>query len=132
PLPPPLSSPSKGPKTFPNLLWWDKFCPILVAAVLWSSLGAEAQEPIIVIGTNTYSAYRTDLAPGAWVYVDADSAGVTPVRAMQRSLGYREVDYKSAVYPTLYFNGATPTTNGATVTYDYTAQANNTPNLVGF
>jgi len=100
-------------------------CALLVAA---HSL---AQDPIILVGTTNYSAFRADLAPGSWVYVDADSAGATPVRAMQRSLGYREVDYKSAVYPTLYFSAVTPTTNGATVTYDYTAQANKT-NLVGF
>src|SRR6266567_4301655 len=92
---------------------------ILVAAnALWLSTRAGAQEPVLIVSTNTYSAYRADLAPGAWVYVDADSAGATPVRAMQRSLGYREVDYKSAVYPTLYFSAVTPTTNGATVTYD--------------
>src|SRR5437762_3229375 len=117
-LPPSLLSPLNRAKTFPNVFRWDRFCPILVAATLLSSLRAEAQEPVIVVGTNTYSAYRADLAPGAWVYVDADSAGATPVRAMQRALGYREVEYKSAVYPTLYFNAITPATNGAIVTYD--------------
>jgi len=106
---------------------------ILIAAnALWLSTPTHAEEPVIVVGTNTYSAYRTDLAPAAWVYVDADSAGATPVRAMQRALGYREVDYKSVLPGTLYFNQVTPTTNGTTVTYYYTAQLNKATNLVGF
>src|SRR5439155_11730659 len=90
-----------------------------------------AREPLILVGTNHYHPFRTDLAPGMWVYVDADPAGATPVRTMQRSLGYREVDYKSAVFLTLSFGAATATTNGVLVTYDYSAQTNKT-DLVGY
>ena len=100
-------------------------CALLVASQ------AHADDPVIRISTTNYQAYRTSRAAGDWVYVDADSAGETPVRAMQRSLGYREVDYKSAVYPMLHFSAVVPTTNGTTVTYDYSAQANKT-NLAGF
>src|SRR5258706_5391250 len=78
---------------------------ILVAAnALWLSTQAHAEDPIIVVGTNTYSAYRTDLAPAAWVYVDADSAGATPVRAMPPALGHPEVDYKTVLARTRYFS----------------------------
>ena len=87
--------------------------------------------PIILVGTNSYSGFRPDLAGGAWVYVDADPAAGSPVRATQRSLGYREVDYKSQVPATLFFSAVSATTNSGVVTYDYTAQANKT-NLVGF
>ena len=111
----------------------QRFASILsVSCALFVSAQALAQAPFIQVSNNTYAAYSTDLTNGAWVYVDADSAGATPVRAMQRSLGYREVDYKSAVYPTLYFNQVAPVTNGATVTYDYTLQGSKGTNLVGF
>ena len=90
-----------------------------------------AEDPFVVVGTNKYSAFRPDLPRGGLVYVDADPAGATPVRATQRALGYREVDYKSAVYATLAFQAVAPTTRGMTVAYDYSAQANRT-NLVGF
>src|SRR5216117_1954695 len=85
----------------------------------------------IVVTTNTYNAFRTDLPSGAWVYVDADPAAGSPVRATQRCLGYREVEYKSKVFPTLAFNAVTPTTNSSVVAYDYSAQLNKT-NTVGF
>ena len=90
-----------------------------------------AQEPLILAGTNHYSAYRSDLAPGAAVYVDADPAGATPVRTMQRALGYREVDYKAALFSSLTFSAVPPTTNGGIVIYDYSGQTNKT-NLVGY
>lgn len=105
---------------------------LLAGLALLLAWSASAQAPFIQVSNNTYAAYSTDLTNNAWVYVDADSAGATPVRAMQRALGYREVDYKSAVYPTLYFNQVTPATNGATMTYDYTLQGSKTTNLVGF
>ena len=76
-------------------------CALLIAA------GAHAEDPVIRIGTTNYQAYRTSRAAGDWVYVDADSAGETPVRAMQRSLGYREVDYKSYVTVVPFVVGTT-------------------------
>lgn len=104
---------------------------LTAVGLLLLALQCLAQEPEIVVGTNRYSTYRTDLSPGSGVYLDADPDGSTPVRAMQRCLGYREVDYKSIVYPTLRFEPVTPSTNGTVVTYDYTAQAGRT-NLVGY
>lgn len=89
------------------------------------------QAAVIQVGANTYSAYDTTLTNGQWVYVDSDPAAGSPVRATQRSLGYREVDYKKQVPPTLFFNAVSPTTNNGVLVYDYTAQANTT-NLVGF
>src|SRR5262245_52244225 len=105
--------------------WWVVVCALFLAAHTF------ARDPFILVGTNKYSAFRTGLPRGAWIYVDADPAGATPLHATQRSLGYREVDYKSALYATLAFQAVTPTTNGVTVTYDYSAQANKT-NLLGF
>ena len=86
---------------------------------------------VVQVGANTYSAYDTTLTNGQWVYVDSDPAAGSPVRATQRSLGYREVDYKKQVPPTLFFSAVSPTTNSGVLVYDYTAQANST-NLVGF
>jgi phosphodiesterase/alkaline phosphatase D-like protein/2',3'-cyclic-nucleotide 2'-phosphodiesterase (5'-nucleotidase family) len=85
----------------------------------------------VKVGANLYSRFSTDLTPGSWVYIDADPLAKSPLRATQRSLGYREVTYKAAVYPTLTFNPVTPTTNGAVVTYDYSAQSAKTA-TVGF
>lgn len=85
----------------------------------------------IKVGANVYSRFSTDLTPGAWVYMDADPLAKSPLRATQRSLGYREVTYKAAVYPTLTFNPVTPATNGSVVTYDYSAQSAKTT-TVGF
>ena len=86
---------------------------------------------VIAVTNSTYFAYNTDLTPGTHVYVDADPAAGSPVRATQRSLGYREVDYKSAVPAILTFSPVAPTTNGTVVSYDYSAQADKT-NTIGF
>ena len=86
---------------------------------------------VIVVTNSTYFAYNTDLTPGTRVYVDSDPAAGSPVRATQRSLGYREVDYKSAVPATLTFSPVTPATNGTVVSYDYSAQFDKT-NTIGF
>jgi hypothetical protein len=89
------------------------------------------QDVLLVVSNNVYAAFRTDLTNGAWVYVDADIQAASVVRATQRALGYREVDYKSQVPGTLYFSQVTPTTNAGTITYDYSAQFDKT-NTVGF
>ena len=52
----------------------------------------------IVVNSNSYAPYYTDLQPGAPVYVDADPVAGSPVRGTQRALGYREVGYKSLVF----------------------------------
>ncbi len=104
------------------------FCGVLLSC---GQRMARGQAVTVVVTTNTYNAFRTDLPSGASVFVDADPAAGSPVRATQRCLGYREVQYKSAVFPTLAFSPVTPTTNGSVVTYDYSAQLNKT-NTVGF
>lgn len=86
----------------------------------------------LVVGTNTYAEFAPNLAPGAKVYLDADPLAGSPIRATQRSLGYREVDYKQLFFHTLYFNAVTPVTNQGIVTYDYSAQAATSTNLVGY
>lgn len=85
----------------------------------------------IVVTNRVYTGYRTDLAGGTYTYVDADPAASTPVRATQRCLGYREVDYKSIVPGTLFFTQVTPSTNDGVLTYDYSAYAAKT-NTIGF
>ena len=89
------------------------------------------QDVVIAVTNRIYSAYRTDLTAGTYTYLDCDPAAGSPVRASQRSLGYREVDYKGQVPPTLYFSQPAPTTNAYVVAYDYSAQSAKT-NQVGF
>ena len=100
-------------------------------ALLVSSLCAQAQDVFLKVGSNVYSAFSTSLTNGSWVYIDADPAADSPIRATQRSLGYREVDYKAAVYPTLSFAPVVPVTNNAQIVYDYSAQSAKTA-TVGF
>jgi len=122
------SAPDARPMEKPGI----RRIPALSLLCLLLAAAAQAQlTPVLQVGTNLYSPFSTGLAPGTFVYVDADPATATPLRASQRCLGYREVDYKSLVPATLYFSAATPATNGTIVSYDYTAQANKT-NLVGF
>jgi hypothetical protein len=85
----------------------------------------------IFVGSTIYSAYRPNLVPGTPVYVDADPDAGTPIRATQRSLGFREVIYKAAVSRALAFGPVSPSLVGGSANYDYTTQANKT-NLVGF
>ena len=92
---------------------------------------APLQSVVITVTNRVYSSYRPDLTGGTYVYVDADVMAGSVVRATQRALGYREVDYKSQVPATLFFSQAAPTTNGNTITFDYSAQAAKT-NQVGF
>ena len=86
----------------------------------------------LVVGTNTYAEFAPNLAPGTKVYLDTDPLAGSAIRATQRSLGYREVDYKQLFFRTLYFNAVTPATNQGIVTYDYSAQAATSTNLVGY
>ncbi len=95
-----------------------------------ATFNVTVQEVVITVTNRVYAAYRTDLTNG-YVYVDADVMAGSPVRASQRALGYREVDYKSQVPGTLFFNQAVPATNGNTVAYDYSTQTAKT-NQVGF
>lgn len=95
------------------------------------SRGDDALNVFLKVGSNVYSAFSTTLTNGGWVYIDADHGADSPIRATQRSLGYREVDYKASVYPTLSFSPVIPATNGTQITYDYSAQAAKTA-TVGF
>ncbi len=66
------------------------FCGVLLSC---GQRMARGQAVTVVVTTNTYNAFRTDLPSGASVFVDADPAAGSPVRATQRCLGYREVQY---------------------------------------
>jgi 5'-nucleotidase/UDP-sugar diphosphatase len=90
-----------------------------------------AEEFQIVVGKNTYVEFRTDLTNGTPVFIDADPGAGSLVRATQRSLGYREMDYKSLLPGTLYFAAVTPKTNAGVVLYDYSSQTDKT-NIVGY
>ncbi|MDB6041400.1 MAG: 5-nucleotidase family protein, partial [Verrucomicrobiales bacterium] len=85
----------------------------------------------IVVGTNNYVEFSTDLTKGTAVFIDADPASGSPVRATQRSLGYREMGYKGFLPGTLYFAPVVPKTNSAAIVYDYTSQIDKT-NIVGY
>jgi len=78
-------------------------------------------DPVIVVTNRAYVGFRTDLAGGTYTYVDIDPTAGSPVRATQRCLGYREVDYKSIVPATLTFSNVPPSTNAGVITYDYSA-----------
>ncbi|MEO7318445.1 MAG: ParB-like protein [Chthoniobacteraceae bacterium] len=54
------------------------------------------------------------------------------IRATQRSLGFREVDYKAIFSQQLALTQVTPTTDAGITTYDYSAQNNKATDLVGF
>ena len=85
----------------------------------------------LVVNSNTYVPFALTLQKGDRVYVDANPAANSPVRATQRALGYREAQYKAAAYGTLAFRPVAPVTNGPVITYDYNAQSDRT-NTVGF
>ena len=90
---------------------------ILMALLCAASARAQSDtsEVFLKVGSNVYSAFSTTLTNGNWVYLDADPFADSPLRATQRSLGYREVDYKAAVYPTLSFAPVVPATAAPTV-----------------
>jgi autotransporter-associated beta strand protein len=84
-------------------------------------------------GTSTYVQYSPSLAANTKVWLNFDSnPDNTPIRATQRFLGYREVDYKGLVSEQLALNAVTPTTVGGVTTYDYSNQSNKGTYLVGF
>lgn len=104
----------------------------LIATVLSTPLLAQAETHILV-GTDTYVPFSTGLAAGSAVYLNADNNPInTDIRATQRSLGYREVDYKAQFSALLNFSQVTPTESGGNTLYDYSSQANKNTDLVGF
>ena len=81
----------------------------------------------------TYVAFGAGLAPNIYVWLNADNLpALTDLRATQRSLGFREVDYKAFVSAALSLSPITPTTAGGISTYDYTTQNNKGSHLVAF
>jgi autotransporter-associated beta strand protein len=81
----------------------------------------------------TYVAFGAGLAPNTYVWLNADNLPtLTDLRATQRSLGFREVDYKAVVSAALSLSPVTPTTIGGISTYDYTTQNNKGSHLVAF
>jgi len=116
-----------------NSAMLNQICDSKLYAVTQGTNGLQLApvEVKIKVGSNIYTRFSTGLTNGAWAYLDADPAAKSPLRATQRSLGYREVEYKAAVYPTLSFSTVTPATNGSAVTYDYSAQSAKTA-TVGF
>ncbi len=103
----------------------------LAASILAATaFGAEID---ILVGTTSYVPFSTGLTAGTAVWLNADNnPALTDIRSTQRSLGYREVDYKAAFSATLAFTQVVPTTDAFGVTtYDYSAQSAAT-DLVGF
>ncbi|MEI7731508.1 MAG: DNRLRE domain-containing protein, partial [Verrucomicrobiota bacterium] len=84
---------------------------------------ATVMTTIINVSGNLYQPFSVGLAPGTYVYMEADPTNKSPVRATQRSLGYREVDYKATFFGKLAFSPVSPTVTGTTNLYDYSAQA---------
>lgn len=129
--------PLREPRIGPGVAWFRGMALLALTWGLAAGYPCRADgsrtNPVVfmTVATNYYAPFSTRLTPGAWVYVDADPAANSPVRATQRALGYREVDYKAALYPTLDFRPATPATNGPVITYDDSGQAGST-NTVGY
>ena len=89
--------------------------------------------PNIRIGSSTYVPYSTGLAAGTKVWLNADNNPAnTPIRATQRFLGYREVDYKALFSAQLALNAVAPVTSDGVTTYDYSAQSSKSAYLAGF
>ena len=88
--------------------------------------------------TTTYKPFSTDLpastaAATTWTWLNADNSPAnTDIRATQRSLGFREVDYKAIFSQQVTLSQVTPTSAGGITTYDYSAQNNKAVDLVGF
>jgi autotransporter-associated beta strand protein len=118
-----------------------KIKPLAIAcAAALFTLGTAHAETQIKVGTTTYSDFSSGVAAGGSaltsgtaVWLNADNlASNTDLRATQRSLGFREVDYKAAFSAALNFTQVAATTVGANTVYDYSAQSNKATDLVGF
>ncbi len=96
-----------------------------------------AQEVDINInGTTTYVPFAAGLSIGQAVYLDANTnPASTDLRATQRDLGYREVDYKAALFNTLTGSTAASTvTSGSITTVNYTGinVSKNSSTILGY
>ena len=96
---------------------------------------ATATTPAI---TTIYKPFSTDLPASTavtttWTWLNADNNdALTDIRAMQRSLGYREVEYKALISEKLLWSAVTPMIDASITTYDYSAQSNKATDLAGF
>ena len=122
----------------PNTPSAPRICLLFLAGsiALLAPSTAFSQVTKIKVGSNTYVPYDPTNAVGTAVYLNADNnAANTPVRAAQRSLGFRDVDYKAALTSRLAWSPLTAdkiTTDASGTTYDYSAQSNVTTDLVGY
>ena len=109
---------------------------ILGTIVILSGSMAGADELNIKVNANTYVPFSSGLTAGTAIFLNADNnPAVDEVRAMQRSLGYREVDYKAIFSTTLAWSSLAPaniTTAAGITTYDYSGQSSTSADLVGF
>ncbi|MEI6787149.1 MAG: Ig-like domain-containing protein [bacterium] len=93
---------------------------------------AHVNAQVVKVDTVVYQPFGVGLANGSAVYLDADPSNDSPLRATQRSLGYREVDYKAKMFSALRFTAQAPTTNSSGIQYDYTAQKTKGTYTVGY
>jgi len=93
---------------------------------------AHVNAQVVKVDVNVYQPFNISLTNGTWVYLEADPANASPLRATQRSLGYREVDYKATMFSFLRFTQVAPSNTGAGVMYDYTAQKTKGTYTVGY
>ena len=116
-----------------RLAVFASFVPLLTLA---SAARAEEIRLIVRTGTGapvTYASFAAGRAPNTYVWLNADNlAAHTELRATQRSLGFREVDYKAFVSAALTMSPVIPNVSGDITTYDYSAQNSKGTNLVAF
>jgi uncharacterized repeat protein (TIGR02543 family) len=84
----------------------------------------------IVVNGTIYLPYATNLPVGTWVWLDG-TPSLSKLRASQRLLGYWEVAEKAVNFAGLFFTNVTPTTNGAAITYNYSAQNGKSTDTIG-
>jgi hypothetical protein len=107
---------------------------LVLAPISW----AHAEEIQLIAQTGktptvTYVPFKATLAVNTPVWLNADDlVDQTELRATQRSLGFREVDYKGVVSEALTLNAVKPITTGDITRYDYSEQNNKGTNLVAF
>lgn len=97
--------------------------PLFAALLSAATLAALASPVDIKINGVTYRQFSStlDATSGAHVYLNASNdVAQTDVRATQRSLGYREVTYKTALFNTLAFTSASSSVDaGGTTSYNF-------------
>jgi len=83
--------------------------------------GTLSNSTLLYINGNYYQPFSAGLAVGTKVWIDVGTSS-SVVRATQRSLGYREVDYKKQFFLSLSFTGVTPDTDAfGNKIYNYSA-----------